>query len=103
MRITPITELSSLIPPCQFVLPFDSPSLPHFFAFLLALGLSYPQQVLFLLLKNIYRQLHQVDVSGMYSWTPLLMAVKGNYPAIVSLLLNHSPNVNAVDQEHWWT
>jgi ankyrin repeat-rich membrane spanning protein len=35
----------------------------------------------------------------MYSWTPLLMGVRGNYPAIVSLLLQHSPNVNAVDQE----
>ena len=35
----------------------------------------------------------------MYSWTPLLMAVKGNFPAIVSILLQHSPNVNAVDQD----
>jgi hypothetical protein len=34
----------------------------------------------------------------MYSWTPLLMGVRGNYPAIVSLLLQYSPNVNAVDQ-----
>jgi hypothetical protein len=35
----------------------------------------------------------------MYSWTPTLMGVRGNYPTIVSLLLQHSPNVNAVDQE----
>ena len=35
----------------------------------------------------------------MYSWTPLLMSVRGNYPAIVSLLLRHSPNVNAVEQD----
>ena len=35
----------------------------------------------------------------MYSWTSLLMAVRGNYPNIVSLLLKHSPNVNAVDQD----
>ena len=41
----------------------------------------------------------QVDTTGMYSWTPLLVAVRGNYPAIVSLLLDHSPNVNAVDQD----
>jgi hypothetical protein len=41
----------------------------------------------------------KVDACGMYSWTPLLMAVRGNYPAIVSLLLQYSPNVNAVDQE----
>ena len=27
------------------------------------------------------------------------MAVRGNYPNIVSLLLKHSPNVNAVDQD----
>ena len=35
----------------------------------------------------------------MYSWTPLLVSVRGNYPSIVSLLLRHGPNVNAVDQE----
>ena len=35
----------------------------------------------------------------MYSWTPLLVSVRGNFPQIVSLLLQHGPNVNAVDQE----
>ena len=43
--------------------------------------------------------LAQVDSTGMYSWTPLLVAVRGNFPAVVSLLLQHGPNVNAVDQE----
>ena len=40
----------------------------------------------------------QVDSTGMYSWTPLLVAVRGNFPHVVSLLLAHGPNVNAVDQ-----
>ena len=35
----------------------------------------------------------------MYSWTPLLVAVRGNFPSVVSLLLEEKPNVNAVDQE----
>ena len=41
----------------------------------------------------------QVDRTGMYSWTPLLVAVRGNFPSVVSLLLEEKPNVNAVDQE----
>ena len=44
--------------------------------------------------------MNQVDVAGMYSWTSLLMAVRGKFPNIVSVLLKHSPNVNAVDQVH---
>ena len=35
----------------------------------------------------------------MYSWTPLLVAVRGNHPAVVSLLLKHRPNMNAVDKD----
>ena len=41
----------------------------------------------------------QVDSTGMYSWTPLLVAVRGNFPQVVSLLLQHGPNVNSIDQE----
>ena len=41
----------------------------------------------------------QVDTTGMYSWTPLLVAVRGNFPSVVALLLEEKPNVNAVDQE----
>ena len=40
-----------------------------------------------------------MDRTGMYSWTPLLVAVRGNFPSVVSLLLEEKPNVNAVDQE----
>lgn len=34
-----------------------------------------------------------------YSWTPLLVATKGNYVDLVNLLLEHRPNLNALDKE----
>jgi ankyrin repeat protein len=40
-----------------------------------------------------------VDCVGMYSWTPLLVATRGNYVDIVSMILNHSPNNNAFDAD----
>ena len=36
----------------------------------------------------------QVDTTGMYSWSPLLVAVIKNFPDVVKTLLRHSPNVN---------
>ena len=42
-------------------------------------------------LKNINEQ---VDTTGMYSWSPLLVAVIKNFPDVVKTLLRHSPNVN---------
>ena len=41
--------------------------------------------------KNIKEQ---VDTTGMYSWSPLLVAVIKNFPDVVKTLLRHSPNVN---------
>lgn len=35
----------------------------------------------------------------MYSWTALLVATQGNYEEIVQLLLEHKPNVNALDKD----
>lgn len=35
----------------------------------------------------------------MYSWTPLLVATYGNYVDVVNLLLEHKPNVNALDKD----
>lgn len=40
-----------------------------------------------------------VDTAGMYSWTPLLVAVSGGYLEIVTLLLEKRPNVNALDKD----
>ena len=34
-------------------------------------------------------KIFQVDSTGMYSWTPLLVAVRGNHPGVVALLLHH--------------
>jgi len=39
------------------------------------------------------------DQVGMYSWTALLQATQGNYIEIVQLLLEHKPNVNALDKD----
>lgn len=35
----------------------------------------------------------------MYSWTPLLVATTGNHVEVVNLLLEHKPNVNALDKD----
>ena len=40
-----------------------------------------------------------VDAVGMYSWTPLLVATRGNHVEAVDLILEKSPNVNAVDRD----
>lgn len=40
-----------------------------------------------------------VDTAGMYSWTPLLVATYGNHVDVVNLLLEHKPNVNALDKD----
>lgn len=40
-----------------------------------------------------------VDAAGMYSWTPLLVAVEGSFQDCVSLLLEYKPNVNATDKD----
>lgn len=40
-----------------------------------------------------------VDTAGMYSWTPLLVATQGNHLEIVNLILEHKPNVNALDKD----
>ena len=40
-----------------------------------------------------------VDAVGMYSWTPLLVATRGNHAEAVDLILEKSPNVNAVDRD----
>lgn len=40
-----------------------------------------------------------VDTAGMHSWTPLLVATQGNYEEVVNLLLDHKPNVNALDKD----
>jgi ankyrin repeat-rich membrane spanning protein len=40
-----------------------------------------------------------VDAVGMYSWTPLLVATRGNFILIVEILLERSPNVNTVDKD----
>jgi ankyrin repeat-rich membrane spanning protein len=34
-----------------------------------------------------------------YSWTALLVATRGNYVDLVRLLLDHKPNVNALDKD----
>src|SRR5687767_777273 len=39
------------------------------------------------------------DAAGMYSWSPLLVATKGNFPDIVVTLLDYKPNVNAMDKD----
>lgn len=36
---------------------------------------------------------------GMYSWTALLVATQGNHVDVVNLLLEHKPNVNALDKD----
>ena len=41
----------------------------------------------------------KVDSTGMYAWSALIMATKGNHAEIVQLLLQHSPNVNIVDKD----
>lgn len=40
-----------------------------------------------------------VDTAGMYSWTPLLVAVSGGHQECVALLLDRKPNVNALDKD----
>lgn len=35
----------------------------------------------------------------MYSWTALLVATQGNHEEVVNLLLEHKPNVNALDKD----
>ena len=40
-----------------------------------------------------------VDAVGMYSWTPLLVATRGNHIEAVNLILENSPNVNSVDRD----
>lgn len=35
----------------------------------------------------------------MYSWTALLVATSGNHVDVVNLLLEHKPNVNALDKD----
>lgn len=40
-----------------------------------------------------------VDTAGMYSWTALLVATQGNHVDVVTLLLEHKPNVNALDKD----
>lgn len=40
-----------------------------------------------------------MDTAGMYSWTPLLVATMGNHLEIVNLILEHKPNVNALDKD----
>lgn len=35
----------------------------------------------------------------MYSWTALLVATMGNHLEIVNLILEHKPNVNALDKD----
>lgn len=40
-----------------------------------------------------------VDTAGMYSWTALIVATYGNHIDIVNLLLEHKPNVNALDKD----
>jgi len=40
-----------------------------------------------------------VDAVGMYSWTPLLVATRGNFIAVVEKLLEKSPNINTVDKD----
>ena len=40
-----------------------------------------------------------VDAVGMYSWTPLLVATRGNHVEAVDFILEKSPNVNAVDRD----
>lgn len=40
-----------------------------------------------------------VDTTGMYSWTALLVATQGNHLDVVHLLLDYKPNVNALDKD----
>lgn len=40
-----------------------------------------------------------IDTAGMYSWTPLIVATYGNHVDVVNLLLEHRPNVNALDKD----
>lgn len=35
----------------------------------------------------------------MYSWTALLVATQGNHVDVVNLLLEHKPNINALDKD----
>lgn len=38
-------------------------------------------------------------MSLQYSWTPLLVATLGNHVDVVNRLLEHKPNVNALDKD----
>lgn len=40
-----------------------------------------------------------MDASGMNSWTPLLVATAGNHVDVINVLLEHKPNVNALDKD----
>ena len=40
-----------------------------------------------------------VDAVGMYSWTPLLVATRGNHIEAVDLILEKAANINAVDRD----
>ncbi|CAB0009215.1 unnamed protein product, partial [Nesidiocoris tenuis] len=40
-----------------------------------------------------------VDDKDEHSWTPLLVATMGNHIDVVNMLLEHKPNVNAVDKD----
>ncbi|KOB76359.1 Kinase D-interacting substrate [Operophtera brumata] len=39
------------------------------------------------------------NTAGMYCWTPLLQATQGNHSEIVQMLIEHKPNVNALDKD----
>ena len=47
----------------------------------------------------LLKALANVDATGMYCWTPLILATTGNFVDVVHLLLEHKPNVNAVDKD----
>lgn len=53
--------------------------------------------ILFLIF--LVRNLPFVILNTQYSWTSLLVAALGNHVEVVSLLLEHKPNVNAVDKD----
>ena len=48
---------------------------------------------------HLLRSGASVHAVGMYSWTPLLVACRGNATEVVDLILEKGPNINVVDRD----
>ena len=48
---------------------------------------------------HLLRSGASVHSVGMYSWTPLLVACRGNATEVVDLILEKGPNINVVDRD----